>query len=204
MVSQANQVKQILREKLRLLLEGHGATDFGKLYDVLELAKQGFNKRILAQTLRHMAEDKLVKREGQMVWWIAKPVPNGSIQPYRDDAEAPQHMRNQRMEPPPSIREPRSIKLPDYQAQRQGFLVTLETAPDEFPNVVQLQVKIGGQWFNQPVKGDVRICTGERIPKFTPAQELNRGISAIRFVYADESYDTRDINPNESVVIALV
>lgn len=191
-----------LRKDIQTLLEGHGATDINELWDALGLEKQGFDRRTLGQTLRHMAEQNLLRRDGNMVMWIARS--KNGVRPYQDDAQAPQHIRNRPVEAPPSIRQPRKIELPEFQKARQGHLVTLETAPDEYPDVVQVQALIGDQWFNVPMNGSMRICIGDRIPKWTPSQEHNFGIRALRFVHADGSFELREgLNPNEAVVFAF-
>lgn len=196
-----------LRGQIQLLLEGQGATDIDALYGVLELEKEGLDKRVLAQNLRHMATEGLVRRDGNMVVWTGKASKNGKVTEYREDAYAPQHIRNRTVEAPPSIRHPRKIELPEFQQGRQGHLVTVEAAADEYPNVVQLQFQIGEHWFNQPMPetGHVRICIGDRMPRWARHQEKNYGISAIRFVYEDGSFDVREgVNPKEPVVVVVV
>lgn len=193
-----------LRYEIQQFLEGNGNHHFDTLYEVLQSNNPDLKPKHLQMTLRWMRSEGKVQRDGNILRWAApsKKTSNG-VRPYRDDGSAAQEVVTPKQEVI-QRRPPQKIKLPEFQAQRKGHLVTLEVAPEEYPDVVQIQLCIARQWINLPFNAPVRFCFGENIPKWAPSQEINTGLSAIRLVYADGSFDERDgLNPNQPFVVAF-
>lgn len=196
-----------LRNEIQMLLEGWSgvdATPFDALYEVLKANNPSLERKNLWMTLRWMRGEGKIKRDGDLFTWAASSKKTSNdVRPYRDDGNAAQEVITPKQEVI-QHRPPQKIKLPEFQAQRKGHLVTLEVAPEEYPDVVQIQLCIGRQWINLPFNAPVRFCFGENIPKWTPSQEINTGLSAIRLVYADGNFDERDgFNPNQPFVVAF-
>lgn len=190
-------------EQIEHLLKGQGVQSAAEIRDLITTGDQ-YDANQVAQAMRRMVKDGKILRDGDGVYWVADAAANGKVRPYqayRDDAgnarDVPRETRNEVSAPML-----RKIELAPFQKGREGHLVTVEQAPDEYEGIVQIQFKVNGAWFNMPFRGNVRICIGGGIPKWIPEQEMNVGVSAFRLVCQDGSFHEQNIDPHNPIVIA--
>lgn len=97
---------------------------------------------------------------------------------------------------------PDKTALPALAKTRSGHTVLLYTSPMELPNVARVELCIGGNWFRCPLFGDLRICLGPEIPRWSADQETNRGIAAIKVIALDGKTEEIQTNPQYPITIA--
>jgi hypothetical protein len=192
------------------LMKGKGVQDAAEIRALI-VSDGEYDGNQVAQAMRRMVDDGKIHRSGDSIIWAANASENGKVRPYasytddsltRYNGQATGETVSVSNATATEDRSPRKIELAPFLRQRQGHLVTVERAPDEYEGIIQIQFKVGGTWFNMPFQGSVRICIGGGIPKWVPEQEMNTGVSAFRLVRQDGSYHEQRVNPNEPIVIA--
>lgn len=93
------------------------------------------------------------------------------------------------------------VKLAAFAETRSGTDVTVYVSPEEFTDVVQIQVRQSGNWFKLPLWGALRICIGPSVPKWSPNQEVNLGVTEIRVVFKGGAY--KDIRVPQSYPVTI-
>lgn len=96
-------------------------------------------------------------------------------------------------------REGTRVDIAPFMKGRDPKTVTVYTSPATYDQVVGVQMCIHGQWIKFPVFGHVRICIGPEIPKWSPDQETNRNVTAIRLIH--KTGDVKEIPVNASVPV---
>lgn len=98
---------------------------------------------------------------------------------------------------------PEKHPLPAFSKDRAGHTVLLYTSPSDYEHVARVEYNFGGDnWFRSPLVGDLRICLGPDVPKWSPAQEVNRGIYKIRLIALDGIAEEITTNPSYPITIA--
>lgn len=138
----------------------------------------GNPKRIVGQMLSKLA-DKGVTEDRNGHWYLCgKPSPVTvaplSAHPNGNGGSQAVASENGRAEIAP------------FYKQREGRVVTLERTPVEIDRVHRIEVRMGDRWVPIPTFGDVRVCIGPDIPRWTPDQEVMRGVTQIRITHTDE------------------
>lgn len=98
-------------------------------------------------------------------------------------------------------REKRRIALPEYMRSRPAITLYVEHSPLELEQVVRLELEIGGIWLPIQVNGDLRVCVGTDIPRWSAMQETYNGVTAYRVTYRNG--DQYDYNHNPRVPFTL-
>lgn len=84
----------------------------------------------------------------------------------------------------------RKVALPEYMRGRPAITLFVERSPEEIENVMRLELQIGGMWLALPIQGDIRLCTGNDIPRYSAQQETYTGVTAFRVTTrAGEQFD---------------
>lgn len=92
--------------------------------------------------------------------------------------------------------------IPAYYRQRSGRIVTIEQSPTELTNVFSLEMKINGRFMKLPLFGDMRVCVGHEVPRWTPDQEVIRDVSALRVTYTDGRTEEINVGVEHAVTVA--
>lgn len=84
----------------------------------------------------------------------------------------------------------RKVALPEYMRGRPAITVFVERSPEEIEGVLRLEIQMNGNWFAIPIQGDIRLCVGNEIPRYSANQETYTGVSAFRVTTrAGEQFD---------------
>lgn len=74
----------------------------------------------------------------------------------------------------------RKVTLPEYMRGRPAITVFVERSPEEIEGVMRLEISVGGIWLAIPIQGDIRLCVGNEIPRYSAHQETYTGVAAFR------------------------
>jgi hypothetical protein len=91
-----------------------------------------------------------------------------------------------------------------FQSKRNPKAVSIQASPVEFDNAMRVQLCIQGTWVTIPIFGALRICTGPNIPKWSPEQEVNTGVSAIKVTMNTKEVFEISTYPEYPIMIAPV
>lgn len=94
------------------------------------------------------------------------------------------------------------MALSDFNRNRSGRIVSLEYTPSEFTDVARLQFCHQGQWITVPLFGNIRVCIGNDIPRWDPAQETYYRITSIRIIYMTERVEEFGHNGDLPITVA--
>lgn len=142
-------------------------------------------ERAVSQTLWRLSSAGLIERKNGKYYPV-----NGSIAPG-DAARAPGQQ-------PQGLR----VELSAIQKERDTQTVVLYQSPVEIENVVMVQLNIDGHWVRIPLFGDLRICVGASIPRWSHNQEVNRGVRIIRLVQKNGQVVDTPVDPANPITIA--
>lgn len=98
--------------------------------------------------------------------------------------------------------EAEKVTLAPFQARRSGRTVSLEHSPLEISDVARVELKALGRYYPIPMFGDIRICIGKDIPKWSPDQETYDQINAIRVTTKDGRVTEMNHNVADPITIA--
>lgn len=79
--------------------------------------------------------------------------------------------------------ERRKVSIPEYMHTRNPITVFVERSPQEVEGVLRLELQVGGIWLPIQFTGDLRVCVGEDIPRYSASQETYVGVTAFRVTY---------------------
>ncbi|MCP5940263.1 hypothetical protein NL351_30575, partial [Klebsiella pneumoniae] len=74
----------------------------------------------------------------------------------------------------------RKVQLPAFMKERRAVTIYIEHSPQEIENVMRLEICIAGNWIPLPTTGDLRVCVGEDVPRWSASQEVYTGVTAFR------------------------
>lgn len=95
----------------------------------------------------------------------------------------------------------RTVQLPEYMRTRSSVTVFVEQSPIEIENVLRLELCIGNQWIAIPVSGDMRVCVGTDIPRWSENQETYTNIGAYRLTFKNGEQGEYPHNPEVPLTI---
>lgn len=98
-------------------------------------------------------------------------------------------------------RSQRKVQLPDYMKTRIPITLFVEHSPEELEGVMRLELCIGGNWIPLPTTGDLRVCVGDDIPRWSATQEVYSDVKAFRVTRRDGTQAEYPHNPAVPITV---
>lgn len=171
------------------VLEGQSATR-DELMELCRAPFSGANRRSFGVALGWMVKDGTLHES------------NGRFRPANAEQKEP-HQNGSRNGAMAAATHDSGVRvqLSEFQKGRDARQVTVYQSPDEIDDAVMVQFCIHGQWVKIPFTGNLKICVGPDIPKWSPDQETNYGVSTLRVVL--RSGTTREWPINSSAPVTI-
>lgn len=158
----------------------------------------------VGQVLRFLRQEQKIKEHNNL-WYLH----NSTAVPAPVNGNRPRPFSANGNGAAPTVTAPvaahtERVEISDYYATRTGYAVSLERSPLMLEGVIHLEAMIGDNWIPLPVFGDVRLCIGTDIPKWTPQQEVLRGVSAVRVTHRNGEREVHNLDKRNPLTIAPI
>lgn len=97
----------------------------------------------------------------------------------------------------------RRVEMPAFLKQRSAITLFVEHSPQEIEGVMRFEIQLGGVWLPVPFSGDMRVCVGDDVPRWSANQETYNGVSAFRVTMRDGQQMDYAHNPQKPFTLDL-
>lgn len=184
-----------------------------KWNDVLEAVRLGYGVSEIMTALdlprssadnymQRMLKEGVIQRVAQGKYEVVEPTNGHSANGVKPYAPAPPRNGNGHGH---SLAESdrRRVEMPAFLKQRSAITLFVEHSPQEIEGVMRFEIQLGGVWLPVPFSGDMRVCVGEDVPRWSANQETYNGVSAFRVTMRDGQQMDYAHNPQKPFTLDL-
>ena len=97
----------------------------------------------------------------------------------------------------------RRVEMPAFLKQRSAITLFVEHSPQEIEGVMRFEIQMGGVWLPVPFSGDMRVCVGDDVPRWSANQETYNGVTAFRVTMRDGQQMDYAHNPQKPFTLDM-
>jgi hypothetical protein len=157
----------------------------------LNMQRDSTFNRAFGVSLSWMCRDGEIRDDDEGVHLNRKPGNNPTVQQERREAQFRRIVQ--------ANGSGDRVQLSPFLLQRDPRVVTLESSPVYWDDVVKVEFQIGGGWFEIDSEGGLRICVGDEKPAWSPNEQTNTGVRGIRLTLRNGQIIEYGHNPDAPI-----